>query len=83
MVYNTQDYWVLWTFPSSGAWKSPKKPVIHSLLVASCKLSFLPASDGFLLVILFDLEDGDDMFFRNVGLSPNYTVFQSRNPCFS
>jgi hypothetical protein len=30
------------------------------------------SSAGFLLSILFDLEDGGDMFLRNVGLFPNY-----------
>jgi hypothetical protein len=31
-----------------------------------------------LLGLFFDLEDGGDMFLRNVGLSPNYTALQAR-----
>jgi hypothetical protein len=27
MVYNTQDYWVFWTFPSSGILKTRKHDV--------------------------------------------------------
>jgi hypothetical protein len=33
------------------------------------KLVFSPASTGFFFVLLFDHEDGDDMFLRNVGFS--------------
>jgi hypothetical protein len=32
-----------------------------------------PASAGFLLSLLFDLEDGGDMLLRNAGLSANFT----------
>jgi hypothetical protein len=38
------------------------------------KLSLTPASTGFLLGVLFDHDDGGDMFLRNVGLSLNYTA---------
>jgi hypothetical protein len=34
------------------------------------------ASLGFLLRLLFDLEDGDDTILRNVGFYPNYMAFQ-------
>jgi hypothetical protein len=37
-------------------------------------LSLPAASAGFLLGLAFDSEDEGDMFFRNVGLSPNYTA---------
>jgi hypothetical protein len=36
----------------------------------------LPASTGFLFGLLFGLEYGSDIFLRNVGVSPNYTVIQ-------
>jgi hypothetical protein len=42
-------------------------------------LSFPPASAGFLLSLLFDTEDGGDMFFRNIGLSLNCTALQPEN----
>jgi hypothetical protein len=51
------------------------------LLLAS--LAFLLLLMVFCFVMLFDLEHRDDIFFRNVGLFPNYTVFQSRRPYFS
>jgi hypothetical protein len=35
-----------------------------------------PVSAEFLIGLLFGLEDGDDMFLRNVVLSLNYTSFQ-------
>jgi hypothetical protein len=35
---------------------------------------------GFLLGLFFDPEDGDIMFFRQVGLPPNHTGLQSRRP---
>jgi hypothetical protein len=34
--------------------------------------SLLPASSGFMLGVLFDLEDADDMFLQSIGLSLNY-----------
>jgi hypothetical protein len=40
--------------------------------------SLLPA--GFLLGVLFGPEDGDDIFLRNVTLSPNYTALQLKMP---
>jgi hypothetical protein len=39
-----------------------------------------PASAGFLLGLLFDPEDGGDMFFQNVGLYQNYTVLKFTRP---
>jgi hypothetical protein len=39
---------------------------------AKRKGSLLPASADFLLGSLLDREDGDGMFHRNLGLSPNY-----------
>jgi hypothetical protein len=41
-------------------------------------LSLLPASVGFMLEFLFDLENEGDTFLRNVGLSPIYTSLQLR-----
>jgi hypothetical protein len=38
------------------------------------------ASADFLLGVLFGPEDGDDIFFRNVKLSPNYTALQPMRP---
>jgi hypothetical protein len=37
-------------------------------------LSLPPATVGFLFGLLFDPEDGDDMFLRNFPISPNYTA---------
>jgi hypothetical protein len=36
------------------------------------------ASSDFSLDILFDPEDGCDVFLQNVGLPPNYTALQLR-----
>jgi hypothetical protein len=38
----------------------------------------LPSSDGFLLALFFNPEDGGNMFLRNVSFFPNYTVLQLR-----
>jgi hypothetical protein len=35
------------------------------------------------LGLLFDSEDGGDMFLRIVGLSPNYTALQPSMPYYS
>jgi hypothetical protein len=35
---------------------------------------------GFLLLLLFNPEDGGDIFIENVGLSPNCTVLQHGEP---
>jgi hypothetical protein len=44
------------------------------LLISSGSLSLLPASAGFLLGLLFDLEDEGCVFLQNVGTClPNYT----------
>jgi hypothetical protein len=43
-------------------------------------LSFPRVSAGFLFRLLFDPEDGDDIFLRNIGFSPNYTALQPRGP---
>jgi hypothetical protein len=37
-------------------------------------LDFSPSSAGFLLNLLFDPEDGGDMFLRNISLCPNYAA---------
>jgi hypothetical protein len=64
----------------------PNFPVISSqyynkttvFYVASGNLSFPPASDVFFLfAMFFDLEDWDDTFFRNVGLSRRPQFSQS------
>jgi hypothetical protein len=36
-----------------------------------------PSSTDFFLALLFDPEDGGDLFSRNVGLSPSYTAIGS------
>jgi hypothetical protein len=41
--------------------------------------SFPPASGGFsFLGLLFNPEDGGDVFLRNFGVSSNYTALQPR-----
>jgi hypothetical protein len=42
-------------------------------------LSLLPTFSGFLLDLLFDHEDGGDLFFRNIGLSP-YMALKPTSP---
>jgi hypothetical protein len=42
--------------------------------------SLPPLSAGFFFNLFFYPEDGDDMFFRNVGLSPSYTAIQHIGP---
>jgi hypothetical protein len=49
--------------PSSGSTSKPSK------------LSLPPSSTGFLLGLLFDLEDGGDIFPLNVRLSLNYNIW--------
>jgi hypothetical protein len=46
--------------------------------------SLLHATAGFLLCLLFDREDGDSMFLRNIGLSPTYVYMavQPRRPYY-
>lgn len=39
--------------------------------------------NGFLLDLHFSLEDDDDMFLQNVGLSAKFTALQPRIPCSS
>jgi hypothetical protein len=39
-------------------------------------LNFPPATTGLLSGLLFDSEEGGDVFLRNVGLSPEYTLLQ-------
>jgi hypothetical protein len=51
---------------------------IASIFRIEMEASLSPASAGFLLGILFNPEDEDDVFLRNVGLSPNYNILQLR-----
>jgi hypothetical protein len=44
------------------------------------QMSLLSASVGILLDVFFYREDGGDIFFRNVKLSPNYMTLQPRRP---
>jgi hypothetical protein len=53
------------------------------MLVVITVTSLQAGSAGFLLGLLFNAEDGGDMFLRNVGLSPNYKALQPRRPYFS
>jgi hypothetical protein len=39
-----------------------------------CRGKLAPDHTGVLLGLCFDPEDGDDLFFRNVVLSPNYVA---------
>jgi hypothetical protein len=43
-------------------------------------LGLMPASADFLLCLIFDSEEGGDMFLRNICVSQNYTVLQLRRP---
>jgi hypothetical protein len=54
---------------SSGSKNKPSKKPAE----AAGKLSSL---DDFLFGLIFNPEDGGNMSFRNVGLSPNYTPLQ-------
>jgi hypothetical protein len=49
-----------------------------TLCRSQSKLNLPPASAGFIITLVFNPEDGGDMFLRNVGLSPNYTPFKPR-----
>jgi hypothetical protein len=40
----------------------------------------LPASVDFLLDLFFDPDNGDDVFLKKVGLSPNNTALQYGKP---
>jgi hypothetical protein len=42
--------------------------------------SLLPASDGFLLSLLFSPQDLGNKFLQNVKASSNYTALQPRRP---
>jgi hypothetical protein len=44
------------------------------------EINFMPSYIGFLLSLLFNPEDGSDMSFRTVKLSPNYKALQLKNP---
>jgi hypothetical protein len=46
------------------------------------KLSLLPDSLGLFLWLLFNIEDGDDIFLRIVGLPPNYPRYNSKKTIF-
>jgi hypothetical protein len=45
-----------------------------SLSVPYESFSLLASSAGFLLGLLFDPENGSNVFLRNVGVSPNHTM---------
>jgi hypothetical protein len=42
-----------------------------------CKLSTKAEAGGSLLDLLFDPEEGGDIFLRNVGISMNYTAVKT------
>jgi hypothetical protein len=60
--------------PSSGSKSMPSKKAAGSRQLASLCLPFAV----FLLGLLFGPEDGGDIFFQNVKLSPHYTASQPR-----
>jgi hypothetical protein len=62
------------SFPSSLSKSKPNKKSAKTGGKPS------PISPGFLILSLFNPEDGGDIFFRNVGLSPNYTALQPGEP---
>jgi hypothetical protein len=71
---------VIWGSESPGRKKLKWSTVFWAVRLCS-QVRAEPA--GFLLGLIFKPEDGGDMFFRNVGLSPNYTAFQPMEPKFS
>jgi hypothetical protein len=51
--------------------------IIINRIFLSLEFMDLPRiSDGFVLGLLFDPEDGDSIFLRNVRLSPNYMALK-------
>jgi hypothetical protein len=53
---------------------SPEHQIQHNVVRFKRKKrkpSLPPASAGFLLGLIFDAEDGSDIFLRNIGISPN------------
>jgi hypothetical protein len=50
------------------------------VILCGSEISWPPIYTGFLCGLLFDLEDGGEMFLRNVGLSPNYAASQPKTP---
>jgi hypothetical protein len=47
----------------------------------ACRGKLAPDYTGVFLGLCFVPEDGDDMFFRNVVLSPNYMALQFHDHC--
>jgi hypothetical protein len=59
-----------------GNCSATQEDVGFDVLKAGSQLSSPPISVVFFL-LGFDLEDGGDVFLRNVGLPPNYTALQT------
>jgi hypothetical protein len=79
-----------WKVPSSGIewrvvrwkWRAVSEDDVASMLQSSGSACCLLHA-GFLLALIFDLEDGDNMFPRNVGwLSRDYTALYPRKQLF-
>jgi hypothetical protein len=51
-----------------------------ALTTETIKMSLPPTSAAFLLRLIFNPEDGGDMFLLNVGLFRNYAALQLRIP---
>jgi hypothetical protein len=53
---------------------------VPAALPQEIEITLSSVSGSFLLGLIFETVDGGDMFLRNVGLSPNYTALQPREP---
>jgi hypothetical protein len=58
--------------------KSDGPPGHTAMQLGEGSLGLPPASAGFMLGLFFNPEDGDDIFLRNIELSPNCTDLQPR-----